>query len=112
MNKVLKLTLVVSLLGASLSVADVKKGKSFYMKKLKSKMGNMNGMKFVSLHTSDEWEELFENDAEGFKEEYSAQYPKLSKVLDGKRFAKKANDVRDFAVKFASDSGNVLSCSD
>jgi hypothetical protein len=110
MNQILKMILAVSILGATAGFADVKKGKSFYMKKLKAKLGNMNGMKFVSMHTVDEWNELFEDDAEGFINAFSEQFPKASKVLHGKSFAKKWNHVHDFAVEYASDSGNIISC--
>lgn len=112
MNYLLKLVLAVSLLGATAGLADVKQGKKFYMKKMKSRLDNMNGMKFVSIHTADEWKELFDDDAEGFKAEFSEKYPKIGKVLSSKKFAKYSHHVRDFAVAFASDSGNVLSCSD
>ena len=112
MKKVILTALMITLLGVTASMADIKKGKSFYMKKLKSRMGNMNGMKFVSMHTADEWNELFEDDAEGFIQAFTQQFPKSSKVLASKGFKKRASDVRDFAVEFANDSGNVLSCGD
>jgi hypothetical protein len=112
MKKALNLLIALSLIGATASFADSKKGKKYYMKSLKSKMGNMNGMKFVSMYTMDEWKELFEEDGIAFIETFSERFPKASKVLSGKRFAKKMEHLRDFAVEYASDSGNVLSCGD
>ena len=98
------------ILGAStLVMADVKKGQKAYLKALKGKF-KMNGTKFAVMHTMEEWTELFEDEGEGFIEEFSALYPKASKFLKSKKAWKKLQHIRDFAIKYASDSGNVPSC--
>ena len=112
MKKIITAILIMTLLGVTASFADAKKGKKFYMKSLKSKMGNMNGMKFVSMYTMDEWKELFSEDGEVFIETFSERFPKASKLLSGKKFAKNMRHLCDFTVAYASDSGNVLSCGD
>jgi len=89
--------------------ADAVKGQKYYLKSLKSKFG-MNGTKFAGQHTQDEWEELFEEKGEGFIKEYSIKYPKAEKFLQNPKSWKKLQHIRDFAVKYGSDSGNVPSC--
>ena len=89
--------------------ADAEKGQKYYLKSLKSKFG-MNGTQFAGQHTQDEWEELFENRGEGFAEEYAAKYPKAAKFLQNPDSWKKLQHIRDFAIKYGSDSGNVPSC--
>ena len=111
-TKISKLALLFALL-ASLSgstlIADVKKGQKLYLKTLKSKL-KMNGTQFTTLHTVSEWEELFENEGEGFIKEFSERYPKSSKVLHKPNIWKKLQHIRDFAIEYGSDSGNVPSC--
>ena len=112
MRTLTKLLLVGALLGSvgtSTLMADVKKGQKLYLKTLKSKL-NINGTKFASLHTQDEWTALFENNGEGFIKEFSERYPKSQKTLAKPNVWKKLEHIRDFAIKFANDSGNVPSC--
>ena len=112
MKKIVSMLLATFLLAslASTSVmADPKKGQKYYLKKLK-KYFDMNGTKFCAMHSQDEWEELFAEDAAGFIEEFSAQFPKSEKFLNGKGFQKIKDDVYDFAYKYANDSGEVPSC--
>jgi len=112
MTKLIKMVLMISLLGATVSFADAKKGKKIYMKSLKSKFGNMNGAKFASLYNMEEWKELFEENSEGFIEEFSERFPKAEKILNRKKTLKKLLHVRDFVIKYASDSGNIITCGD
>lgn len=95
-------------IGSSL-YADANKGQKYYLKSLKSKF-SMNGTQFAGQHTQDEWEELFEDKGEGFIKEYSLKYPKAQKFLQNPKSWKKLQHIRDFAVKYSSDSGNVPSC--
>lgn len=111
MNKLMKIILMISLLGATTSFADIKKGQKYYMKTFKAKFGNMNGSKFASLYTMEEWQELFEEKGEGFIKEFSERFPKAERMLNSKKVWKKLQHVRDFAINYASDSGNVVSCS-
>ena len=112
MKQLLKILLLGALLGSlssSVLMADVKKGQKHYLKTFKSKF-KLNGTKFAALHTQDEWTELFKNEGEGFKKEFIQAYPKSKKTLERANIWKKLQHVKDFAIEFANDSGNVPSC--
>ena len=94
---------------ASGVMADVNKGKRYYMKNFKQKF-KMNGLEFVELHTQAEWEALFEDRGRGFIAEFSKKHPKQEKFLNDPKLWKKLQHVRDFAIEYASDSGNTPSC--
>lgn len=96
-------TLALGIATSSLS-ADAVKGQKLYSKLLKDPCG-MTGAKFAAKHSQEEWKAL---KASGkFEEEVIKICPNV-----------KAGDVKDsvqehiidFAVEFASDSGNVPSC--
>ena len=112
MRKVTSMLLVVLLGVMSIttnSFADAAKGQKYYLKKLK-KYFDMNGTKFAASHSQEEWEGLFEGNAQGFIDEFSAQFPKSEKFLKGDGFQTIKGDVFDFAYKYANDSGEVPSC--
>ncbi len=112
MKTLIRVLLIGALLGSAGSgvlMADVKKGQKHYLKSFKSKF-NINGTKFASLHTQDEWETLFMNEGEGFKKEFSVRYPRSEKLLANPKIWNKLQHVRDFAIEYANDSGNVPSC--
>ena len=110
MKKLMKIALMIALLGTTTGFADVKKGQKYYMKTFKSKFENMNGAKFAGLYSMDEWKELFDEKGEGFIEEFGERFPKAEKMLNSKKAWKKLQHIRDFAIKYASDSGNVVTC--
>ncbi len=98
------------LLGASAAYADADKGQKYYLKLLKPKTG-YNGTKFAAQHTQEEWSELFANGGEGFIKEFSAKHPELENYLNSEQFKEKVMEhIKDFAIKYANDSGNVPSC--
>ena len=104
MTKITKIA-VSALLGlAVLSTtvsADAAKGQKLYMKKLKGSCG-FSGAKFAGKHTQDDWKAI---KAAG---SFSAEAAKLcpgAKVKD-----KHGAHIVDFAIEYASDSGNVPSC--
>jgi len=106
------IVIVISMiLLSTTAMADVDKGKRFYMKHLKQKF-KMDGLTFVKLHTQGEWQQLFSNDAEGFVTAFSKRFPKRAKYLDQHKTRVKLQDVADFAMMYAKDSGKVPSCSD
>ena len=83
--------------------ADANKGKKLYAKKLKKACG-FNGAKFAAKHTVDEWEEI---GVDGMKDEIKKICPSApAKALKDKFM----QHYFDFAVEYASDSGNVPSC--
>lgn len=108
------LTLLISsflLVGvvSSSALADAAKGQKYYLKFFKKKTG-LNGAKFATQHTQDEWKALFDNNAAGFIQTYSKKFPAMEKFLNGKKFKKYMPHIKDFVVEYASDSGNVPSC--
>lgn len=107
--RVLLVAVLLGSMGSGVLMADVKKGQRHYLKSFKSKF-KINGTKFAYLHTQDEWEVLFENEGEGFKKEFSVRYPKSRKTLANPKIWSKLQHVRDFAIEYANDSGNVPSC--
>jgi len=109
MTKTLLVALMLTTAAGSALHADAKTGQKYYLKSLKSKFG-MNGTQFAGQHTQDEWEELFENEGEGFIKTYSLQYPKAAKYLQDPKSWKYLQEIRDFAIEYGSDSGNVPSC--
>lgn len=96
---------------ASDMVADVNKGKRYYMKSFKQKF-KMDGLDFVQLHTQAEWQALFEDEGRGFIAEFSKKYPKHERFLNDPKLWNKLQHVRDFAIEYASDSGKIPSCGD
>ena len=96
-------TLALGIATSSLS-ADAVKGQKLYSKLLKDPCG-MTGAKFAAKHSQEEWKALKESGK--FEEELIKICPNV-----------KAGDIKDsvqehiidFAVEFASDSGNVPSC--
>jgi len=102
-------TAIGSSLVVSSSFADSAKGQKYYLKFLKDKFG-YNGTKFTSQHSQDEWKELFNNNGAKFIEEFSKKHPESEKFLKGDSFQKILPDLKDFAIEFANDSGNVPSC--
>ena len=95
---------------STLASADVVKGQKIFQKKMKKAM-SMKGAEFSAQHSQEEWKALFADDAAKFITEYSAKYPKLKKFLDSAKFKTKyMQHIKDFAVEYANDSGNVPSC--
>ena len=112
MKRLVTLVLAV-MLGLSMVVssalADPAKGQKYYLKFMKKATG-INGAKFAAQHTQAEWKVLFDGDAAAFIKEYSAKYPDAAKFLNGEKFQKFMPDIKDFAIEYANDSGNVPSC--
>lgn len=101
------------MLGLSMAVstasADPAKGQKYYLKFMKKTTG-LNGAKFAAQHTQAEWKTLFEGDAAAFIKEYSAAYPDAAEFLNSDKFQKFMPHIKDFAIEYANDSGNVPSC--
>ena len=105
-----KLVLMITLFFLATKVmADVNKGKRYYMKNFKQKF-KMNGLDFVQLHTQAEWRALFEDEGKGFIIEFSKKYPKQEKFLNNPKTWQKLQHVGDFAIEYAKDSGKIPSC--
>lgn len=105
------LAMIMVLFLISSAMADAEKGKRYYMKNFKQKF-KMNGLDFVQLHTQAEWKLLFDDEGKAFIIEFSKKYPKYATYLNDPRTWQKLQHVRDFAIEYASDSGNVPTCGD
>ena len=96
-------SLVLGVAATSLS-ADAVKGQKLFSKILKDPCG-MTGAKFAAKHTQDEWKEL---KASGkFETEVIKICPN---VKAGDLTPSAIENIIDFSIEFASDSGNVPSC--
>ncbi|MBP7742302.1 MAG: cytochrome C [Aliarcobacter sp.] len=103
LNIIMAGALALGIASSSLS-ADAVKGQKLYTKLLKDPCG-ITGAKFAAKHSQEEWKQLKESGA------FEAEMIKICPNL-------KAGDIKeslhehivDFAIEFASDSGNVPSC--
>jgi cytochrome c5 len=86
--------------------ADVKKGQKAYLKTCKNCHGS--GTKGASMHTQDEWDDLFANG--GAKIIKAHANDKSAAYFNGEAFKSQSQDLRDFLFEYGSDSGNVPSC--
>ena len=88
---------------SSMAYADAGKGQKLYSKKLKKACG-FTGAKFAQKHTVEEWENV---GVKGMKNEIKKLCPS---VKDKALKSIYLQHYYDFAIEFASDSGNVPSC--
>jgi len=103
------IVVLVLLVSVVTLMADANKGKRYYMKTFKQKF-KMNGLDFVQLHTQAEWKVLFDHQGRGFIIAFSQKFPKQKKFLEDPKLWKKLEHVRDFAIKYAKDSGLTPTC--
>jgi hypothetical protein len=105
--KLLKIILASSLLlgvaSTSLS-ADAVKGQKLFTKFLKEPCG-MNGAKFAAKHSQEEWKQI--RDAGKFEAEVISICPN---VKAGDLSKSVQDNIIEFSIEFANDSGNVPSC--
>lgn len=96
-------SLVLGLTTTSL-FADVDKGQRAFAKLLKESCG-VDGTQFAGKHTQDEWQEVV--DGGKFAEEITKLCPnsKPSEINE-----KDKQDIMEFLIHYASDSGNAPSC--
>jgi hypothetical protein len=81
---------------------SVMRGQKIYLKRLKKVCG-MNGAKFASLHTQEEWEEI--RNIDSFGHEIEKRCPEVENFKE-----RWESDLFDFCYAYAKDSGNVPSC--
>ncbi len=104
--------IVIAFIALTLSfgvMADAAKGQKYYLKYLRPHFG-YNGQKFAEQYLKVEWKRMFKDDAKRFIKVYSKKFPKSAEFLQSNDFKKIAPHIRDFAVKFAADSGALPSC--
>jgi len=107
MNNIIKIvlaTLVMLSMSVSTLNADHNKGKTLYLKKLKSAC-KMTGAKMAIKHSQSEWENI--NNSGKLADELKSICPSLpAKSLKGKYLP----HYYDFFHMYANDTGNVPSC--
>ena len=101
--------LAVTLLLSTSAMADPVKGQKYYLKYLRP-LFNYNGQVFAVQHLQIEWELYFTKDGNQFIEEFSTKHPEAAEFLASKKFQKIAPHIKDFAVKYAADSGELPNC--
>jgi len=104
------LPLIAAILSTTLipvhSMADAKKGKRIYKKRMYKKCG-FSGVKFARHHTQAEWETLYE------KRKFQAEALKICPKIDTAKIKPKNwNDLYDFSVKYAKDGVAPNGCND
>ncbi len=108
--KVAAASLIVAGLFATTASADAATGQKYYLKTMK-KFTGFNGVKFAAMYSQAEWEDRFANGGEGFIKEFSEKFPDMANFLSGDTFKEKIMPhIKDFAIMYANDSGNVPSC--
>jgi hypothetical protein len=95
--------LALGIVSSTLS-ADSVKGQKLFSKLLKEPCG-MTGAKFAAKHSQEEWKEL--KTAGKFEEEIIKICPN---VKAGDINTSVQENLSDFVIEFANDSGNVPSC--
>jgi mono/diheme cytochrome c family protein len=86
--------------------ADIKKGQKGYLKSCKACHGS--GTKGASMHTQEEWNDLFANDGAEIIKKHATTPAKPFFDSDG--FKNQSKDIRNFLFEYGSDSGNVPTC--
>lgn len=89
--------------------ADAMKGQEYYLEYLRPLFG-YNGQEFASQHLKVEWKRYFKKDAKKFIKKYSKKHPDSADFLGSEKFQEIAPDIKDFAMKYAADSGELAAC--
>lgn len=101
--------LFMSLILSSAAFGDADKGQQYYLKYLRPYF-EYNGQEFAQQHLKVEWKRYFKNGSEKFIAKYSKKHPGSEEFLRSDKFQKIAPHVKDFATKYAADSGELPSC--
>jgi len=91
-------------------VTSEKKGQKYYIKNCSSchGAGNLGG----NMHSMDEWEELFSNNAQSLKELHIGEENTSATLeyLNSKKFKKQSKRMLKFLKEFAYDSDYIPTC--
>jgi len=85
------------------------KGLTYYKYLFKDELGYL-GSEFTAKYTSKEWEKLFSNKAQGFKEVFLGKSKKLDRLLQSEKFDRIAPHIKAFAIYYSKDSGYSPHC--
>lgn len=100
---------IFALLLSTSVLGDADKGQKYYLKYLRPYF-EYNGQVFAQQHLKIEWERYFKDDGAKFIKTYSKKHPEATEFLSSDTFQKIAPDLKDFATKYAADSGELPSC--
>ncbi|MGF1733429.1 hypothetical protein [Photobacterium kasasachensis] len=89
--------------------ADAAKGQEYYLEYLRPYF-EYNGQEFAEQHLKVEWKRYFKKDGARFIKKYSKKHPNAAEFLASDKFQEIAPHIKDFAVKYAADSGELPSC--
>ena len=110
MKKILLISIIVcSSLYGQYDGGSYNKGLTYYKFLFKKEL-KYNGSVFTAKFTAKEWEELFENNASGFKKEFIGISTNLDKLLNNEKFERIAPHIKAFAINYAKDSGYSPHC--
>jgi hypothetical protein len=107
MKKIILTTLL--LLFSFNASADATKGQADYLEYLRPVFG-YNGQEFASQYLKVEWKRYFKKDASKFIKKFSKKHPESADFLASEKFQEIAPDIKDFAMKYAADSGELAAC--
>lgn len=102
------IVLFSSLLWAE-NLNSVNKGLTYYKYILKPLLG-YDGLTFTKQYTQKEWESLFDNQAQGFIDEFAQHSTQTEVFLRSDKFKKISNDLKSFAQYYAKDAKASPSC--
>lgn len=105
-----KYTLLLILPLLLFGAGDADKGQTYYFHLIKPEL-EINGATFARMHTTSEWEILFENSGQKFKIEFGNKSKKLDELFGSKKF----NDeimphLKAFAETYSKDSNKIAGC--
>jgi len=106
--KKLLLTLLISLVSFG-AFADASKGQEYYLEYLRPLFG-YNGQEFAAQHLKVEWKRYFKKDGKKFIKKFAKKHPESAEFLNSEKFQEIAPDIKDFAMKYAADSGELAAC--
>ncbi|WP_072681951.1 hypothetical protein [Arcobacter sp. LA11] len=107
--KYILITILSSILLFASSLGDVDKGHT-YFRYIINPIINVKGDMFTIKHTKKEWEDLFSNNAQGFKSKYSTINDDFKKFLSSEKFDNIALDLKAFFIYYAKDSDIKPQC--
>lgn len=96
---------------ASNSIGDIDKGHTYY-KYIINPLIDIRGDEFTTLHTKEEWKNLFSNDAVKFKSKYRHLNKKFEDFLKTEKFKQIAPDLETFFIYYSKDSDIKPQCGD
>jgi len=109
MRKIICVILLFSSVLWAENLNRVNKGLTYYKYILKPLLG-YDGLVFTKKYTQKEWESLFDNQAQGFIEDFEKHSPQTKVFLHSDKFQNIAEDLKSFTLYYAKDTKVSPSC--